>query len=616
MTDTMLHNWTGNLSGFIGQEGDSDSRARVATRTIQVSAKETGPAYRQIARRVNPLDRLVHESHLRCRAYGLSADSVRPRRMPAGRGDSQVAATVDRVIDERRDELERSGMSLHFTDSDGVIRMQWIGGDELGRHLSTIDVCPGFSVSESVVGTNSATALLVREPILVHGSEHFAHQFHDLTTGGMAIVHPISHRMLGGLHLVGWNSSTSPMALSWLLELVSEVERQLEHSSSRNERLLMDSFLRENRDSRHPVVALNKQTILTNAAAANLLGATDQAILSEHASRVLTGSRPTTSEIEMSTGLTLKVSSTMVRDRHHVAGVIMRLKRISAENPTRPLPAQGTIPGLAGSGARWQAMARQITTETSRSILLVGDRGTGKAAIARAVSTGRATCEIDATELSSADAEVWIRRINELVDEDTDTVILTHAHLLDDEIGGTVLQTLSRLPKTMRVIATSSSWPSSNNAAQELLGAFEVIVEVPLLRDRSEDIPELVTALSAQRVATRGGAAPKWMPDAVQALTRIEWPKNVTSLQVVVNQVLSRVTTGYVGVRDLPPHVAVEATGRRLSELERAEVKTILQAMQKADGNKHKAAEALGIARSTLYRKIRSLSIDLDVANF
>jgi DNA-binding NtrC family response regulator len=60
----------------------------------------------------------------------------------------------------------------------------------------------------------------------------------------------------------------------------------------------------------------------------------------------------------------------------------------------------------------------------------------------------------------------------------------------------------------------------------------------------------------------------------------------------------------------------VEATGRRLSELERAEVKTILQAMQKADGNKHKAAEALGIARSTLYRKIRSLSIDLDVANF
>jgi transcriptional regulator of acetoin/glycerol metabolism len=45
--------------------------------------------------------------------------------------------------------------------------------------------------------------------------------------------------------------------------------------------------------------------------------------------------------------------------------------------------------------------------------------------------------------------------------------------------------------------------------------------------------------------------------------------------------------------------------------LERLEAVAILQAVQEADGNKHQAAAALGIARSTLYRKMRSLGVDM-----
>nr|WP_278189770.1 helix-turn-helix domain-containing protein [Brevibacterium sp. ZH18] len=60
---------------------------------------------------------------------------------------------------------------------------------------------------------------------------------------------------------------------------------------------------------------------------------------------------------------------------------------------------------------------------------------------------------------------------------------------------------------------------------------------------------------------------------------------------------------------DLPPHLA-SAPRRVLSRWEQAERDSLLQALVDAQGNKVQAAELLGIGRSTLYRKLRSLSID------
>nr|WP_232488488.1 helix-turn-helix domain-containing protein [Brevibacterium antiquum] len=60
---------------------------------------------------------------------------------------------------------------------------------------------------------------------------------------------------------------------------------------------------------------------------------------------------------------------------------------------------------------------------------------------------------------------------------------------------------------------------------------------------------------------------------------------------------------------DLPPHLA-SAPRRVLSRWEQSERDSLLQALLDAQGNKAQAAELLGIGRSTLYRKLRSLSID------
>jgi transcriptional regulator of acetoin/glycerol metabolism len=56
------------------------------------------------------------------------------------------------------------------------------------------------------------------------------------------------------------------------------------------------------------------------------------------------------------------------------------------------------------------------------------------------------------------------------------------------------------------------------------------------------------------------------------------------------------------------------ASRRPLARLEQAEARAIMTALREAGGNKHRAAESLGIARSTLYRKVRALGIDLSAS--
>ena len=106
------------------------------------------------------------------------------------------------------------------------------------------------------------------------------------------------------------------------------------------------------------------------------------------------------------------------------------------------------------------------------------------------------------------------------------------------------------------------------------------------------------------------------MDDRRPQLTRLEWPRNVSTLESVVGSVLKQVRTGYITARDLPAGIAARASGRQLNTLERIEAHAILQAIKDADGNKLVAAESLGIARSTLYRKLRGFGIDLSASTF
>lgn len=127
---------------------------------------------------------------------------------------------------------------------------------------------------------------------------------------------------------------------------------------------------------------------------------------------------------------------------------------------------------------------------------------------------------------------------------------------------------------------------------------------LPALRERAEDIRELLPALVP---APAPGSPPlTWSLDALRALERHPWPGNVTELAHLVRALArQRRVRGPVRRSELPDPVREGPAGRNLSPMELAERAAILEALRRHGGNKARAAAALGIARATLYRKLR-----------
>jgi transcriptional regulator with AAA-type ATPase domain len=134
------------------------------------------------------------------------------------------------------------------------------------------------------------------------------------------------------------------------------------------------------------------------------------------------------------------------------------------------------------------------------------------------------------------------------------------------------------------------------------------VVTVPPLRDRYEDLPHLLSTLSESVC----GRPRRWQPDAVQALSRLDWPGNVRQLHNLVRAVIATHPQGDVGMRQLPADLLANVPNRNLTRMERLEFNAIVAALRMFGGNKLDAAAYLQISRSTLYRKMRIFGLDLD----
>lgn len=251
---------------------------------------------------------------------------------------------------------------------------------------------------------------------------------------------------------------------------------------------------------------------------------------------------------------------------------------------------------LAGSSVPWRhAVGR--ATELARSpepLLLVGERGTGKTALAHELTPEPLVVDAAEGELGSV-VEVLkeghallIRHVERLTQPDTATL----NSLLEAHPGAPLL-------------ATYTPGAPPGPCLQRLLDTLAArSVSLPALRERPEDIRELLTALAPKPAP--GQPPLTWTLDALRALERHPWPGNVTELVHVVRaSAEQRRVSGPVRRAELPDHVREGPAARRLSPMEHAERSAILEALRRNGGNKARTAAALGIARATLYRKLR-----------
>ena len=141
------------------------------------------------------------------------------------------------------------------------------------------------------------------------------------------------------------------------------------------------------------------------------------------------------------------------------------------------------------------------------------------------------------------------------------------------------------------------------------LSAFTL--ELPPLRERGNDILPLVRHF-ASRTATRLGLpVPHFSDDAIRALTAYAWPGNVRELESMVERLAASAGPEGVDVTDMPALMRFSALrDRPWRTLADVETEHITQVLRAVDGKRSRAAEILGIDRKTLREKLKRAGLD------
>ena len=291
-------------------------------------------------------------------------------------------------------------------------------------------------------------------------------------------------------------------------------------------------------------------------------------------------------------------------------------------------------------------MIEQIA-DSSASVLITGESGTGKDLIARALHFSSARCDGPFIPINCAaipesliESELFGYVKGAFTDaRQSKTGLFTAARggtLFLDEIGEMPpllqpkllraiedkrIRPLGAIEETsidVRIVAASNTDLDKAIAERKFRSDLyyrlaTVTLPVPPLRERPQDIALLARHFLIRASAEAGKNIRDLDPDATACLMRYRWPGNVRELQSAIQTgvILSRDST--FGVKDLPPRITgsgapaarllEDAVQRRLSldQLEREYVRAVLESV---NGNKTEASVVLQIDRKTLYRKL------------
>ena len=320
--------------------------------------------------------------------------------------------------------------------------------------------------------------------------------------------------------------------------------------------------------------------------------------------RNTTGSVTYTLDLPDGTG---RARVTPVCHQGTVIGVVAVVES-PADQPTRPRPEQPQV-ALAGRSIPWRH-ATTRATELARSLeplLLIGERGTGKTALARELLSAREDLDplvVDAAEGPAVkELDTWAK-----ASANSRALLLRHAERLAQPAVAALNSLLDEHPDAPLLLTYTPGTPPGP-CLQRLLDTLAArSVTLPALRERPDDIRALLPELTPR--SAPGHPPLTWTLDALRALERHPWPGNITELSHLVRALAEhRQQAGPVRRVELPDPVREGPATRQLSPMELAERTAILGALRRNGGNKARAAASLGIARATLYRKLRGYSL-------
>jgi DNA-binding NtrC family response regulator len=338
----------------------------------------------------------------------------------------------------------------------------------------------------------------------------------------------------------------------------------------------------------------------------------------------------------------------------HIVNQAVRMRRLEFENARLRDELVGAtgFGRLIGSSQALEKTLKQAraVAGTSATVLIIGENGTGKEMLARAIheESQRAhgpfigvSCaalpesliesEMFGHEKGAFTSANYSRQgrfeladggtlfLDEIV-ELTPSVQVKLLRVLQERaferVGGTKTLTVD-----IRLIAASNrdleTEVEASNFRRDLFYRLNVVpLVLPPLRERAEDIPGLAAHFAAKAAEKHGRATPQLQPVLVDSLHEYEWPGNVRELENLMERLVLLDRSPMLGLEFLPekmlkaqpaPGVASDKTFEgAVTALKR---RLIVSALEAENGNKVAAAKRLGISRSYLHRLISEFGI-------
>jgi DNA-binding NtrC family response regulator len=336
-----------------------------------------------------------------------------------------------------------------------------------------------------------------------------------------------------------------------------------------------------------------------------------------------------------------------------LAAYNLRHSRLEAEefrSRSRGLAAAtrsgGEILGTSSGMLRvFETIGRAAPTDAN--VLILGENGTGKELVAREIHrrsrrVNEAFVRVDLGALSPQlfESELFGHRRGAFTDAKADRIGLFRAAaggtLFLDEIGNVPLHLQSKLltalerreitpvgseraqPIDVRLVCATNLAPElladENAFRQDLLYRINTVeIILPPLRERREDIPLLLEHFIEMYAEKYSLPARRLSADALDRLTAHSWPGNVRALSHAVERAVILAEGPVLEAADFslasPLARATRSPSPEASRLDAVERETIARALEVHDRNISQAAQALGLTRASLYRRIQKYGL-------
>lgn len=571
--------------------------------------------------------------------------------------------------------IERSDSAVLLSNRAGYI-LDMLGDERMLETLGGHGIVPGAVLAEGQMGTNScAMALVERMPVQVTGAEHFCQQFHGLAEAA-APVFDLGGNPLGALAVFTLPREAHAHSLGLVVSAARALEAQRQadqllgdHNAKMAELNAILGSISEG------ILVWNREGLLmhANLAATQILGLSAHTLVGHQlddfvqlpaflqeaveVQKILTDVEATLVVNELPVNCILSLR--FVRGSKGTQRIVAILRAVHEVRKLvqRQLGAQTntTLDDLVGSSLEIQQVRRTAMSAaaTRVPILLRGESGTGKSTLARAIHNHSPrrdggfivfACASIPSDIILTDLAGYAEGLNprqpgghpskfELAEggslyfQDVEALPLEAQSILLNVLELGIVQRLGSkraIEVDVHIIASTSADLEKRVAEGSFRGDLfyrlsPYEIWLPPLHQRSGDIPQLIERI-LMRLSRQHQRSLELAPEALTLLQKYSWPGNIRELEGVLERAMIQAGSSRLIAPMHLPHFILYPQARpsedrqvkkvpSLAELER---EAILEAAKLCHGNVTRMAEMLGIGRTTVWRRLKSLHISVE----